>query len=59
MSMERESLPTWMYRSGPFGRIESHQFPHPDDIPEGAGWVDSPARVKSGNGKKKPKKKAK
>ena len=40
MDLEREPEPTWMYREG-----ESRLFQHPDDVPAGEGWVDSPVKV--------------
>ncbi len=45
MDTERESRPTCMYKNGPFGKPMSKVFDHPDDIPAGEGWVDSPAKV--------------
>lgn len=45
----RKPEPTWMYRSGAFGKTESRCFDHPDDVPPDKGWVDSPARVQKGN----------
>ena len=37
---ERRPEPTWMYRHG----SEPQLFQHPDDVPEGEGWEDSPAK---------------
>lgn len=36
------SGPVWMYRKG-----EAKVFASPDQIPEGEGWVDSPALVEA------------
>ncbi len=35
--------PTWMYRRGAFGRLESKIFDS-DDLPA-SGWCDSPAKI--------------
>lgn len=35
----------YMYRRGQDGEIESHKFGHPNEIPEGEGWTDSPATM--------------
>ena len=35
--------PTWMYRLGAEGAVERHLFGHPDEVPEGEGWTESPA----------------
>lgn len=52
---KREPRPCWMYRpldgrttEGKAAkergeRYESRLFQHPDDVPDGEGWVDSPA----------------
>lgn len=32
----------WRYRKG-----EAQMFNSPDDVPEGEGWVDSPAKVEA------------
>ena len=42
MTTYDESIPTWMYRRGPAGEIESKIFPAAK-IPKG--WYDSPAAV--------------
>ena len=34
---------TWRYRYRPGAKPERKLFNHPDDVPEGEGWVDSPA----------------
>ena len=39
---ERTPEPTWMYRSGGASKL----FEHPDDVPEGEGWEDSPAKCR-------------
>ena len=41
----RKSMPTFMYRLGEDGECEKQLFDHPDDIPAGRRWVDSPARI--------------
>ena len=30
----------WKYRRDASGVVEPKLFPHPDDIPEGEGWLD-------------------
>ena len=35
---------TWMYRKDAFGRRESRIF-DAGEIPEGEGWVDTPAKL--------------
>ncbi|MDJ0611864.1 MAG: hypothetical protein QNJ67_23025 [Kiloniellales bacterium] len=35
--------PTWMYRAGADGAVERRLFGHPDEVPAGEGWADSPA----------------
>ena len=42
---ERTPVPTFRYRSDGAGGIEKRLFDHPDDIPGGERWTDSPARV--------------
>ncbi len=37
--------PTWMYRAGADGAVERRLFGHPDAVPAGEGWADSPAAV--------------
>ena len=48
--------PSFRYRSDGEGGggVEKQLFQHPDDVPEGAGWVDSPARVNDAPEKPKP-----
>lgn len=41
---EKPKTPTWMYRAGPDG-AEAHLFADVGDVPKGAGWVDSPAKI--------------
>lgn len=41
----RKSVPTFMYRLGEDGECEKQLFDHPEDIPAGRMWVDSPARI--------------
>jgi len=41
----------WRYRDG-----EARIFASPDDVPNGRGWVDSPAKVAVKAAKQKPKK---
>lgn len=48
MEQIREPVPTWMYRARN-GGIEDRLFEHPDDIPEGEGWRDTPAAFKDGH----------
>ena len=47
MTTYDESIPTWMYRRGPTGEIESKIFPAAK-IPKG--WYDSPAAVPADDG---------
>ena len=41
-------FPKWMYRRGPDGEIESALFNDAASIPEGCGWVGSPATLSVG-----------
>lgn len=43
------SIPTFMYRSDGAGGVEKRLFDHPDEIPDGVGWTDSPANVGAEN----------
>lgn len=36
--------PSWRYRGDGAGGVEKQLFQHPDDVPEGEGWTDSPAK---------------
>lgn len=36
---------TYMYRKDANGELEAKIFKHPDDIPTGEGWVNSPTRI--------------
>lgn len=45
--IERPSLPTWRYRASKDSEFEKRLFDHPDDVPDGEGWVDSPANIGS------------
>lgn len=42
----REPEPCWRYRSDGEGGIEKQLFQHPDNVPGGQGWKDSPAYFK-------------
>lgn len=48
-----------MFKIGPFGREISEIFDHPDDVPSGKGWVDSPAKIVTPAPKRKAKPKRK
>ena len=37
--------PSWRYRAGADGLLEGQIFEQADHVPEGKGWVDSPALV--------------
>ena len=39
--------PTWMYRTGADGAAERRLFGHPDEVPAGEGWADSPAAAEA------------
>lgn len=42
-SRAKNAHKTWRYRYRAGPKPERKLFNHPDDVPEGAGWVDSPA----------------
>ena len=58
LSAEEKELAKWWpafrYRSDGEGGVEKRIFQHPDEVPEAAGWVDSPARVDQAPEKPKP-----
>ena len=53
---EKESIPTFMYKDGENGVI-AKLFDHPDDVPKGEGWRESPkkSRGRPAGSKNKPK----
>lgn len=45
MADEKVKAPTWAYRLHKSGEVESKLFDDVDDIPNGKGWLDSPAKA--------------
>jgi len=53
-----DQFPSWRYKKGAFGRVESQCFQTAEDVPPG--WVDDPDDAqRAGSKTRKPKAKAK